>query len=268
MTATWFSEWFPRRKPVIGVVHLGPLPGAPRYAGDLEAVLDRAELDADAYVRGGADALLVENFGDAPFFASHVPAITVAAMTRAAVRVVELARGRPVGVNVLRNDGMSAIAVATAAGAAFVRINVLSGAYATDQGVIESEAARVMRLRAELRSPVRVFADVSVKHATPLRNETLEREIADVRDRALADAILVTGTATGTAPDAKSVARAKLCAGTAPMLVASGVAAATLAGLEAADGFIVGTSLKRGGKTDATVDKARVAALVRAVRAL
>ncbi|MBK6940105.1 MAG: BtpA/SgcQ family protein [Planctomycetes bacterium] len=268
MTATWFSQWFPRRKPVIGVVHLGPLPGSPRFGGDLDAVLERAAADADAYVKGGADGLLVENFGDAPFFATQVPAITVAAMTRAAVLVVSTARGRPVGVNVLRNDGASAVAVATAAGAAFVRVNVLSGVYATDQGVIESDAARVMRLRAELRSPVRVFADVSVKHATPLRNETLEREIADVRDRALADAILVTGAATGAAPDVKSVARAKLCAGSAPVLVASGVAPSTLAGLDAADGFIVGTALKRGGKTDAAVDKQRVAALVRAVRAL
>lgn len=268
MTATWFSQWFARRKPVIGVVHLGPLPGSPRYGGDFEAVLERAELDVDAYVKGGADAVLVENFGDAPFFATQVPAITVAAMTRAATLVVRCARGRPVGVNVLRNDGASAIAIATAVGAAFVRVNVLSGLYATDQGLIESDAARVMRLRAELRSPVRVFADVSVKHATPLRNETLEREIADVRDRALADAVLVTGSATGAAPDAKNVARAKLCAGSAPVLVASGVAPATLSALDAADGFIVGTSLKRGGKTDAMVDKARVAALVRAVRAL
>lgn len=267
MTATWFSQWFPRRKAVIGVVHLSPLPGSPRYGGDFDAVLDRAVQDVEAYVKGGVDGLLVENFGDAPFFAASVPAITVAAMTRAAALVVANARDRPVGVNVLRNDGMSAIAVATAAGAAFVRVNVLAGVYATDQGIIESDAARVMRLRAELRSAVRVFADVSVKHATPLRNETLEREIADVRDRALADAILVTGAATGAAPDAKSVARAKLCAGSAPVLVASGVALATLAGLDAADGFIVGTALKRGGATDATVDKVRVAALVRAVRA-
>ena len=130
-----------RRPHLFGVVHLAPLPGSPaaRGGGDMAAVLDTAERDARALVEGGVDGLVVENFGDAPFFAEVVPPETAAAMGVAVARVRAcLPATVPVGVNVLRNDGLSALAVAVASGASFLRVNVLAGAAVTDQGLIQA----------------------------------------------------------------------------------------------------------------------------------
>ena len=158
----------PGAKALLGVIHLPPLPGAPRYDGDMAALRARTARDAEALAAAGFDAVLVENFGDAPFFRGRVPAETVAAM---AVLADEARRvsGLPLGVNVLRNDGLSALAVAAATGARFVRVNVLVGARVTDQGVIDSEAAELLRLRRALDAQrVSLVADVGGKHSAPL----------------------------------------------------------------------------------------------------
>ena len=167
--APWSSLFAHDRPALIGVLHLPPLPGSPRWQGDFEAVRRFALADAAAYLAGGADGLVVENFGDAPFFASEVPPHTVAAMARIAAEVVEAAAGVPVGINVLRNDAQAAMGIAAASGASFVRVNVLSGAMLTDQGLIEGQAAELLRLRRQLEATeVGIFADVLVKHAYPL----------------------------------------------------------------------------------------------------
>src|SRR5713101_4601014 len=132
-TDTQVRKLFPRRPAIIGMVHLLPLPGAPRWAGSMEEALARAVEDARALAEGGVDGVMVENFGDAPFYPDHVPPETVAAMTRAARAVVE-AVPVPVGVNVLRNDTAAALAIAVAVGARFIRVNVHTGAMWTDQG--------------------------------------------------------------------------------------------------------------------------------------
>jgi len=153
------GELFGVSKAVIGMVHLLPLPGSPRWGGSMEAVIERALEDAHALAAGGMDALLVENHGDVPFSRERVDAGTVAAMARV---VAELRRGvrLPVGVNVLKNDAQSALAVATATGACFIRVNVYSGAVVADQGIIQSEAATVLRYRRLLAADVKIFADV------------------------------------------------------------------------------------------------------------
>ena len=121
------SRWSAVPKPVIGMLHLRPLPGSPRYGGDVEAVTAAALRDADALAGGGVHGLMIENFGDVPFYPARVPAYVVAHMTAVACA----ARRRfdlPLGINVLRNDARGALAVAHAAGAEFIRVNVLCGA--------------------------------------------------------------------------------------------------------------------------------------------
>ncbi|MGK2855747.1 MAG: BtpA/SgcQ family protein, partial [Thermoanaerobaculia bacterium] len=153
--------------PLIGMVHLRPLPGAPLFSGSMDEVIEAAVRDATALRDGGAAAFIVENFGDKPF-AKTVGAETIAAMTRVIAEITREVR-LPFGVNVLRNDGLAAMAIAAATGAAFIRVNVLSGAMVTDQGVIEGGAASLMRFRATLSATsVAVFADHMVKHASPL----------------------------------------------------------------------------------------------------
>jgi len=247
---------------LIGVVHLLATPGAPRFAGDREAVLRRAVQDARALVSGGCDGLLVENHGDVPFFARRVPPETVAALALALAEVRAEARSIPVGVNVLRNDARSALGLCASTGAEFVRINVHSGAAASDQGLLEGEAAETLRERARLAPGVELWCDVHVKHATPLGAESLAEAAADALGRGLADALIVTGRATGSAPRPGEIAEVRSAAGQATVIVGSGLDEHNAAQLlERAEGAIVGTSLKHGGRLGEPVDEERVARL-------
>jgi uncharacterized protein len=242
-------------RPVFGMVHLGPLPGAPLYKS-IDEVLDLALRDARAIAAGGADGFVVENFGDRPFTRGRVEAETIAAMTRV---ITELSREVriPFGVNVLRNDVLSALGIAAATGAAFVRVNILTGAMVTDQGIIEGDAYATLRKRAALAPDVLIFADYLVKHATPLG----EVSAKDLRLRGLADALIVTGTETGAAADPSRVAELRELVD-APILIGSGLTAENASRYADADGAIVGTSVK----TEGAVDANRVAAVVRAFR--
>jgi membrane complex biogenesis BtpA family protein len=246
------------------MVHLGPLPGSPRFGGHLEAVLERAVADARLLAAAGFDAIMVENFGDAPFFADDVPNVTVAAMTRA-VAAVRQAVEVPVGVNVLRNDALAALAVAAAAGAEMIRVNVLAGTMNTDQGTITGRSAEVARMRSLLAPSVAVLADVFVKHAVPPPGLTLADAARDTFERGGADALIVTGSGTGSAAAAADLAAVRAAVPAATLYVGSGVTPETVrALLEVADGVIVGTAVKVGGATTAPVDPARAAALVAA----
>jgi hypothetical protein len=254
------------RKPIVGMVHLAPLPGSPRDSGDFAGTLRRAVEDARALEAGGVDAILVENFFDAPFYKTRVPPHTIAAMTVAVIAIRE-AVSLPVGVNVLRNDVCAAIAIAHVCGAQFVRCNVYVGAAVTDQGIIEGAAREATRYRRALSAEVWIWADVDVKHAVPLGDVFLGREARDAVERGLADALIITGPATGTATSAARVREVKAAVPTVPVLAGSGVTAENAAELlAAADGAIVGTSFKKEGRVDAPVDVERVKAVVEAVR--
>jgi membrane complex biogenesis BtpA family protein len=252
-------------RPLIGMLHLPPLPGAPRFAGNLEAIRRQVLEDAAALVEGGAHAAILENFGDAPFYPGRVPAITIAHMTALAAEVrreFEL----PLGVNVLRNDGLAALAIAHAAGAQFIRVNVLCGARLTDQGVIQGIAHDLLRERAALDSEIRIFADVNVKHSAPLAACPLADEVADLIHRGGADAVIVSGAATGKPADLEELREVKAAAGPNPVLVGSGASAETISyHLSHADGFIVGTGIKRDGRVENGIDPQRVRALVETV---
>jgi membrane complex biogenesis BtpA family protein len=259
-------EWSNVPRPVIGMLHLPALPGAPRYAGDLATITEAALRDADALASGGVHGFMLENYGDVPFFPGRVPAHVVAHVTAIASGVRRAFPTLPLGVNVLRNDGRSALAVAHAVGARFIRVNVLCGARVTDQGVIEGVAHDLLRDRAMLgaNDTVRIFADVDVKHSAPLAARPLEVEISDTLHRGLADALIVSGSGTGQATDPVHVAAAKRAAGgAAPVFVGSGVSADTVdAYLPHADGFIIGSSFKRGGAARRPVDPTRVRELM------
>lgn len=253
---------WPETKPLIGMIHLLPLPGAPRWGGSMDAVLARARTDATALADGGMDGVLVENFLDAPFFGADVPPETVAAMARVCAALIELV-AVPIGVNVLRNDAHAALAVAAATGAAFIRVNVHTGVMWTDQGTIEGRAADTLRLRASLGVDVAILADVMVKHATPPPGLSPDQAAADTWARGLADALVVTGSGTGQATDLHALGPVRRGAPDAPVLVGSGVTPHTLAQvLAVADGAIVGTSLTREGRAGSGVDPAKVRALV------
>jgi len=262
------EQIFGAPKYVIGVVHLSPLPGSPRWGGEMSQVLDRAVADARALEGGGVDGLIVENFGDAPFCKDRVEAHTVSAMALAVSAVGETVQ-MPVGVNVLRNDSRSALAIAAVTGASFVRVNVHTGAMLTDQGLIEGRAYETIRYRKELGAKTKILADVLVKHAAPLGDQTLEQSAKDTVYRGLADALIVTGSGTGEPTAREDVQRTKEAVPDYPVLVGSGVHEGNVAELlSLADGVIVGTSLKEDGMVTNPVDQTRVARLVAAVKEL
>ncbi len=247
------------------MIHLEPLPGAPGYGGSMDTILDRARVDARAIAAAGFEGIMVENFGDAPFFTDDAPKVTIAAMSRAVSEVAAV--GLPTGVNVLRNDGLGALAVAAATGAQFIRINVLSGTMYTDQGPIVGSAALVARARRELCPDVAIMADVFVKHATPPAGLTLIDATNDLVERGGADAVIVSGAGTGAATsldDLKTVAdRSDL-----PVYVGSGANAATIRDILAiGDGAIVGSDTKIDGIATNPVDPERATAVIQAASA-
>jgi hypothetical protein len=256
-------EFKRRRKLLIGVVHLLPLPGSPRGDGRLETVVARAVADARAYERGGADAIIVENFGDVPFTKGPVPPETVASMAVAG-RAVHDAVRLPLGFNVLRNDAHAALALCAACGGSFIRVNVHCGAMLTDQGVIEGRAFDTLRLRRQLCPRAQILADVNVKHAAPLAPLPIATAARDTLERGLADALILSGAATGVAADLREVEIVREACPSARLLIGSGVTEDNVRRyLLHADGVIVGTSLKRNGRVDQPVDERRVARLAR-----
>jgi len=261
------SNIFGVPKALIGMVHLLPLPGSPRWDGEMGAVIRRAVEDARSLEAGGMQGVIVENYGDVPFAAGRVEAATVAAM---AVVIAEVRRAVafPVGVNVLKSDARSGLAIAAATGARFIRVNVHTGVVVADQGLIHSDAYSTLRDRRLLAADVKIFADVQAKHGLPLVPTELEQEAKDSVSRSLADVLVVSGKATGEETPMEEVKRVRAAVPSTPLLVGSGATPETIrALLSVADGAIVGTFLKRDGKLANPVDPDRVRRLVEAARA-
>ncbi len=251
---------------LVGMVHLSPLPGSPRFGGSMDAVTEDAVHRARILTEAGFPALMVENFGDTPFFGGSVPPVTVAAITTC-VLAVRAACSVPTGVNVLRNDAVSAISVASATGAEMIRVNVLSGSMYTDQGVISGRAAEVARLRRALGVETRVWADVFVKHAVPPPGLSIEQAALDTWERAGADALIVSGPGTGRATDPERLERVRAAVPDAPLVVGSGATAGNLGDLAGlVDAFIVGTALEEGNVPGADLDPGRVEAFTASAR--
>ena len=264
MSAGVLEQLFDRPKPLIGMVHLLPLPGSPRYDGNFSGIIERALRDAEVLAEANFDGLLVENYGDVPFYPKRVPSETVAGMTRVVTEIVRHF-DLPIGVNVLRNDAESALAVALVSGAKFIRVNVLVGVTTSDQGFLAGQAHRVQRDRVRLGAECFIFADVAVKHAYPLVEVSLEDQVADCIERGLADGLIASGPRTGSGPDMEHLREAKKLASRSgvPLLIGSGVSRDNLIELlGVADGAIIGTSIKRGSETIAPVDHTKAMELV------
>jgi uncharacterized protein len=252
---------------LVGMVHLPPLPGT-RGAPPLDDTERRALRDAAALAEAGFGAVMVENFGDAPFFPGPVPPHTVAAMTRLAGAVRRaLPAAVKLGINVLRNDACAALAVAAAVGADLVRVNVHTGVMLTDQGLIQGQAHETVRYRDTLAPGVAIWADLRVKHAAPLAVRPLEEELDELLERGQADAVVLSGTRTGGPVDVDELARLARHRPGAPLVVGSGATPEQLPLLlPHVSAVIAGTWVKEGGRVEAPVDPARARALAEAAR--
>jgi membrane complex biogenesis BtpA family protein len=257
------------RDVLIGVVHLAALPGAPEHRGsDVEAIYDRGLADARAYAAAGFDGLIVENHGDIPFMKpEHIGPETAAHMGVACDRIRREV-GLAIGVNVLANAARHSLAVASAAGAQFIRVNQWANAYVANEGIVEGAAATALRYRRELGSPdISVFADAHVKHGAHaiVQDRPLAELVRDVEFFS-ADAVIATGQRTGHAADLGYIGAIR-AATSLPTLVGSGVTPENVMDvLTIANGVIVASSLKVEGGWWNPVDPARAKSFVERAR--
>jgi membrane complex biogenesis BtpA family protein len=260
-----FSQLF-RRKPLIGMIHMPPLPGAPNNTMSMRELTEFALSEAAKLEHAGLDACIVENVGDIPLFKENLPPFSVAAMAVVTKEVVKRTRMK-VGVNMLRNACEEALSVAHVAGAQFIRCNILIGAYATDQGIIEGCAARVARLKKELGSEVLVFGDVHVKHAYPIFNVEIEYAAQDLAERGGADAVIVSGARSPVPPSIERVRKVK-GAIDKPVLIGSGISLSNVRRFyDLSDGLIIGEpDFKIGGVWGGPSDEKAYAKAVRLCR--
>jgi membrane complex biogenesis BtpA family protein len=260
------KEMFGVGKPILGMVHLPPLPGSPQYGGDMRKVLDRALQDARTLEAGGVDSLIVENFHDIPFFAETTAPETVAAMTLIAYEVFQ-AVSIPVGINVLRNSWQAAMAIAYTIGGSFIRLNVLTDVLLTDQGLITGPAAQLARYRRFLGAErVKVFADIYCKHGVPLARRPLGVVAKDTVHRAMADAIIISGDESSDPPKVEDIREVKHALPDTPVIIGSGMTPAHVGLLRYADGAIFGYGAKRGGIMSSPVDPQLVREFMQKVR--
>ncbi len=255
------SSIFGAPRALIGMIHVQALPGTPRSSLPIAAIVERAVAEAEVYRATGFNGLMIENMHDRPYLKSGVGPEVVAAMTVVA-REVRRAAGLPLGVQVLAGANHEAVAVAHAAGAQFARVEGFVFAHVADEGLIEGSAGRLLRYRRAIGAEsVRIFADVKKKHSAHAITADVDlAETARAAELFLADGLVVTGTATGWPTDPGEV-RAVAGAVELPVLVGSGVTPENLGELADADGFIVGSSVKRGGVWSEPIDPDRCAAI-------
>ncbi len=219
-----------------------------------------------ALTTGGVDGIIVENFFDAPFTKSNLDSAAVCVFTLAVKRVMSLCN-LPIGINCLRNDGMSALAIAATTGAQFVRVNVFCGAMLTDQGIIEGNARELLLYRKFLNAQksIKIFADVLVKHAYPLAsNIDIAVSAEEILERGLADALIITGQKTGAAPNLAEIRKIRQALPKSSLIAGSGCSLDNITQLlDLTDGVIVASSLKQEGLIEQPIDVNKVRNLVR-----
>jgi uncharacterized protein len=253
-------------KPIIGMVHLPPLPLSPRWKGaGYDDLIQFALDDARALSEGGADGIILENQNDNPFLSGEVPLVTVAFMA-AIGRELKNRITVPLGINILFNDGKAELAVAKAVDAQFIRAEVFVDPSWSDSGYLEPIAPSLQRMRLALDAPVQIFADIQGKYTTPCSPRPLADSARDAQQRGLADAIIVTGIATGKSASLQDFMEVKRAV-SIPVLAGSGLTPDNAGELlPAIDGAIIGSYFKKDGKLENPVDVGRVQKMMISVR--
>lgn len=260
-----FHDLFGVKKPIIGMLHLPPLPGSPIYNGKgLKEIIDRALYDANELQEGGVDGLEVENFSDPTYYPQEVGPELTAAIAVISDHVIRAA-SKPVGICILA-DPKASLSVAHAVGATFVRATFFTEASVDVSGLVCPKPHELLRFRKFLDPSIKIFTDVHIKHSAPLVNRPLGDSALDAK-YFLSDAVIISGTHTGKETKLEDIKEAKDAVEDFPVLVGSGFRKEQAAKIFAiADGAIVGTSLKKDGVSSNVVDRNRVKELMDVVK--
>jgi len=261
-----FDELFGVKWPVIGVIHLPPLPGAPNYTDmPVRDIASKAANEAKMYADNGMDGLIIENFGDKMFYKTVGPEV-VASMAVIAKEVKDTVKV-PIGFCVLQSDAIAATAIAKAVDADFIRIPYYTETSIVDTGVMESIAASALRYRKYLGSKVKFLADVQIKHSYPLMQRPVEYAAEDAYNRGLADAVIITGRKTGGETNPKDVIRVREALPNLPLIVGSGVSEENVENyLDYVDAIIIASSLNVNGDVEGEPDPVRVSSFMKKVK--
>lgn len=261
------TSLFPRAKTVVGVIHVGALPGTPRSSQTVAQLVFSAREEAKIYRECGVDGVIIENMHDVPYLRGEVGPEIVAAMTAIATEVKNEC-GLPVGVQILAGANIEAMAVAHAAGLDFIRAEGYAYAHVADEGLIQASAAKLLRYRRMIGADhVQVWTDVKKKHAAhAITADVSLGETAETVEFMGADCVIVTGNVTGQAPKIADVQEAKShCQ--LPVFLGSGVSQQNISEFQnEADGFIIGSSFKVDGLWSNTIDPTRVTQFLRKLR--
>jgi uncharacterized protein len=251
-------DLFEKKKPIIAMAHLGPLPGAPGYdaRGGIDALTDAVAADIEKLQEGGVDGVMFGNEGDRPYLLEASPE-SLAAMSVIVARLKPML-SVPFGVNYLW-DPYATVALAVATGAAFAR-EVFTGVYASDMGLWQPDCAGALRLRATLGRPdLKLLFNINAEFAASLDDRSIEQRAASAVFSSLADVICVSGPLTGQPTDRSDLQKVKAAVPDCPVFANTGVNIDNVAGiLEVADGCVIGTHFKQQGDTWAPVDGERV----------
>ena len=253
------TSLFSQPKPVIGVIHVGALPGTPRSERSVTELVVAAREEAKLYNECGVHGIIVENMHDVPYLKSEVGPEIVAAMAVIGAEVKSECR-LPVGVQILAGANIEAMAVAHAAGLDFIRAEGFAYAHVADEGLIEASAAKLLRYRKAIGAErVQVWADVKKKHsAHAITADVSLGQTAETVEFMGADCVIVTGSVTGEAPKVADVQEAKANCHL-PIFLGSGISESNIEQFyNEADGFIIGSAFKVNALWSNTIDPARV----------
>jgi membrane complex biogenesis BtpA family protein len=266
-----FKKVFGTKKPVIGMIHLGPLPGSPGYDPEagMSGIHTQARVDMERLLEGGVDGVMVENQWDRPWLKpDRIGPETVASMA-AVVQSLRDKAGIPMGVNVHLNGARQAIAIALATGCRWVRVFELANAYVSGAGIIEAAGPEALRYRAKLKAEdqVMIFGDFHVKHGSHsmIEDKSLEEQACDV-ESAMGDAVIISGFKTGVPPSRADIERIRKAV-SIPVLIGSGLSYENMDELfPLVDGAIVGSHFKEGGRIEGEIDVSKVKQFMRRAR--
>jgi membrane complex biogenesis BtpA family protein len=247
---------------IYGVIHLKGLPGSTSNIFSIDKIVKLAQNDIDTLTAGGIDGLIIENFGDAPFVKDNLSKRSLVSFATV-VSNLDIDKKLDVGINVLRNDGISALSIAEATDADFVRINVLNNIMYTDQGIIEGKSYDISQFRNTLSKEIKVFADVFVKHATPPYGAKIENHTKELLERAGADVVIVSGDGTGEETNIEDLQRIRDIVPLGKLAIGSGLNEVNIKKyVGISDIGIIGTDFKLDGILNNPVDLNRVKNLI------
>lgn len=263
------KKMFGTERPILGMIHLPPLPGAPDYGGSMTKVIDHALKDAQTLTENGISSMIIENLGDYPYYPESVEPETVAGMTRVALEIRKKYPNIPLGINILRNCWKDAMAVAALCDCQFIRLNILTDCIVTDQGITNGKAYALARYRKSISADhVKIFADIYPKHGGPIVERDLPTVAREMVGRAMADALIVDGAESAYPASPEKISTVANAVPDTPIFLGSGMTVKTVDVLKLADGCVFGFGTKPSGDMNDPVDGPTVKEFMTKVKAL